>query len=101
MSDTGKSIDLRNNTFTQKKRSNYDLNDEEIKTITLDNDVVIKLIVNNKGVFVDFRKYYKGYPTKKGIRVIASKFRDVGKILDEDIRRLMPEVNFREIKEAK
>lgn len=85
-------IDLR----TEKKMSEnktikkYDLIDEEIKVFKLDNDLVVKLISNNKGVFVDFRKYYKGYPTKKGIRLIASKFLEISKIMEPDIIQIVP-----------
>ena len=93
-----KEIDLRNNKLIGKKvEKKYDLNDEELKVITLDNDIVIKLISNNRGVFVDVRKYYKGYPTKKGIRVIASRFREVARILDDDIRKLIPDSDLNEL----
>ena len=64
--------------------------DDELKVITLDNDLVVKLIANNKGVFVDFRKYYKGYPTKKGIRILATKFQEVARVMNEDINKLVP-----------
>lgn len=84
-------VDLRSgNQMLDKKTRKYDLNDEEIKVFTLDNDLVVKLISNNKGVFVDFRKYYKGYPTKKGIRLIASKFLEVSKIMEPDIIQIVP-----------
>lgn len=79
-------LNLRSDTLLAKKRKQYDLDDEEIKNITLDNDITVKLIANNKGIFVDFRKYYKGYPTKKGIRVLATKFLDVAGLLEEDIK---------------
>lgn len=88
-----KTIDLRSKTtklLEKKVKTTYDLIDDELKVITLDNDLVVKLIANNKGVFVDFRKYYKGYPTKKGIRIIATKFKEVAKVLIEDITKLVP-----------
>lgn len=84
-------VDLRSgNQLLEKKTRKYDLVDDEIKVFTLDNDLVVKLISNNKGVFVDFRKYYKGYPTKKGIRLIASKFLEVAKIMEPDIIQIVP-----------
>ena len=84
-----KEIDLttEKKVIGNKTRRTYDLVDDEIKTITLDNDIVVKLIANNKGVFVDFRKYYKGYPTKKGIRILASKFKEIAQLLDADIKK--------------
>ena len=87
-----KAIDLRSETkmLEKKTKRTYDLVDDEIKVVTLDNDLVVKLIANNKGVFVDFRKYYKGYPTKKGIRILATKFQEVANIMEQDIKKLVP-----------
>ena len=89
-------IDLRSDKKLLEKRTNrttYDLVDDELKVVTLDNDLVVKLISNNKGVFVDFRKYYKGYPTKKGIRMLATKFREVAKIMDPVIQKVVPNIS--------
>ena len=73
------------------KRSNtYSLEDNDIKVVTLDNDIVVKLMENNMGIFVDIRKYYKGYPTKKGIRILASNFKKTADILEDDIIQRMP-----------
>ena len=90
-----KAIDLRTDVklLEKKAKKTYDLVDDELKVITLDNDLVVKLIANNKGVFVDFRKYYKGYPTKKGIRILATKFQEVARVMNEDINRLVPNAN--------
>ena len=68
----------------------YDLVDDEVKVITLDDDMVVKLIANNKGIFVDFRKWYKGYPTKKGIRILATKFKQAADLMAPDINKLVP-----------
>ena len=87
-----KAIDLRteNKMLEKKTKRTYDLVDDEIKVVTLDNDLVVKLIANNKGVFIDFRKYYKGYPTKKGIRILATKCQEVANIMAPDIKKLVP-----------
>lgn len=87
-----KRIDLRKEVKMLEKKTarTYDLVDDEIKVVTLDNDLVVKLIANNKGVFIDFRKYYKGYPTKKGIRILATKFQEVADIMASDIKKLVP-----------
>lgn len=93
-----KEIDLRGESFLNKKIKKqtekvYDLVDDEIRKITLDGDIVIKLISNSKGLFVDFRKYFKGYPTKKGIRIAALKFKEVYSLLEGDIKKLIPDAN--------
>ena len=97
--ESSKKIDLRKDLkiTTNKVARTYDLVDDEIKTITLDNDIVVKLIANNKGVFIDFRKYYKGYPTKKGIRILASKFSDVANLLSDDIKKHVPSSELEEL----
>lgn len=92
MATSEKEVDLRSEKIIGKKTKRpYDLVDDELKVVTLDKDLVAKLITNNKGVFVDFRKYYKGYPTKRGIRIIATKFLEVAKVLGKDIKKLVPE----------
>ena len=87
-----KEIDLRGDKMLlgKKTKKTYDLDDTELRVITLDNDLVVKLIGNNKGYFVDVRKYYKGYPTKKGIRILATKFLEVSKVLKNDIVEHIP-----------
>ena len=93
--DEKKEIDLRSDVklLEKKIKRTYDLVDDELKVVTLDNDLVAKLIANNKGVFVDFRKYYKGYPTKKGIRILATKFQEVSRVMNDDINRLIPKTS--------
>ena len=93
-----KEIDLRGESFLNKKpkrtqEKTYDLVDDELRKITLDGDVVIKLISNSKGIFVDVRKYFKGFPTKKGVRIAALKFKEVYKLLENDIKKLIPDAN--------
>ena len=92
LKENKKEIDLREDKKISgnKTRRTYDLVDNEIKTITLDNDITVKLIANNKGVFVDFRKYYKGYPTKKGIRILASNLKKIWELLVDDIMNQVP-----------
>ena len=85
-------IDLRKGgkMIGKKTARTYDLVDDEVKVITLDDDIVVKLIANNKGIFVDFRKWYKGYPTKKGIRILATKFKQAADLMAPDINKLVP-----------
>lgn len=68
-----------------KETASYNLDDIEIKKITLDKNIVIRVISNVNGTFVDIRKYYKGYPTKKGIRITLYVFKKILEILKDDI----------------
>jgi hypothetical protein len=74
----------------KKRRPVYNLDDNIVKVIRADNDVHFKLLSNNKGVFVDIRRYNRGFPTQKGVRVYASVFRKVGELLKDDIISLIP-----------
>lgn len=71
-----------------KKRENnitYNLDDIELKKINLDKNICIRLLSNVHGTFVDVRKYYKGYPTKKGIRFSLFMFKKIIEIMKDDI----------------
>jgi hypothetical protein len=85
-------IDLSNteNKFINKKRKNntYALDDKELKLIHINDDIKARLIANDNGYFVDIRKYYKGYPTKRGIRILATKFNTLADILKADIEEI-------------
>lgn len=74
--------------MTDNKQSTYTLEDKEIKRINLDGDIVVRLLTNNLGAFVDIRKYYKGYPTKKGIRIYVNNYTKINDLLMDDIKKL-------------
>jgi len=73
-----------------KKKKEYDLDDMTIRDISLAGDIHVKLISNTNGYFVDIRKYFKGYPTKKGIRILATKFATAADMLKKDLSELLP-----------
>jgi len=73
-----------------KEKKPYDIDDTVIREITLAGDIHVRLISNINGYFVDFRKYYKGFPTKKGIRMLASKFVTAAEYLKQDLSELLP-----------
>lgn len=83
----GKTIDLSQNKVLNKKRE-YDLNDKSICSIQLDKNVKVALIENEKGKYVDIRRYYNDFPTKKGIRIEASVFKEVIESLKDELNNL-------------
>lgn len=90
VNDDKKCIDEKK-TFTEKKRKLvYNLDDNILKIIRADNDVHFKLLSNNKGVFIDIRRYNRGFPTQKGVRIYASVFRKVAELLKDDITNAVP-----------
>lgn len=86
-----KDSDLTKKTYSGNKRKPvYNLDDNIIKVVRADNDVHFKLLTNNKGVFVDIRRYNRGFPTQKGVRIYASVFKKVAEILKDDIFSIVP-----------
>jgi hypothetical protein len=81
-------IDLRDKKNTKKPE--YDIDDTIIKDITLNGDIHVRLISNINGYFIDIRKYIKSYPTKKGIRFLASKFMIAFDMLKDDLSKCVP-----------
>jgi len=77
--------DLLSKKIGKDSSASYNLDDIEIKKITLDKNIVIRVISNVNGTFVDIRKYYKGYPTKKGIRITLYMFKKILEILKDEI----------------
>lgn len=87
-------VDLTDKQFLNKKvKKNEDFNDKDLRIININDEVKAKLIANDKGYFVDIRKYYKGYPTKKGIRILATKFVTASEIIKKDVEELFEHIN--------
>ena len=58
------------------------LNEErEITKIEIEKNIFVRIIQTEKGKFVDFCKFYKGYPTKKNIRIKYDLYVKLNKIL--------------------
>ena len=55
--------------------------EKELEKIELKNDVVIRLVEKDNEKFIDFCKFYKGYPTKKNIRIKYDLYVKLNKIL--------------------
>ena len=73
-----------------KGKKEYDLDDMVLRDISLAGDIHVRLISNTNGYFIDLRKYFKGYPTKKGIRILASKFVTASELLKKDLADYLP-----------
>lgn len=52
-------------------------NDIEVQKIEVDKNICIRVMDSNGNKYVDLRKFYKGYPTKRGIRLKYELFKDV------------------------
>lgn len=85
--NSAKTVDLTNGVMLSKKKE-YAFNDKRIMSIQLEKNIKVQLIENEKGYFVDMRKYYNDFPTKKGIRVAAQVFKDVYESLKEELSKI-------------
>lgn len=63
-----------------------DLEDKDIviKTIFITDTIRARLISNKRGFYVDLRKYYGRYPTKKGVRLLMKELIDIIDSFKED-----------------
>lgn len=73
----------------KKKEKVYDIDDTILRDITLAGDIHVRLISNINGYFIDIRKYFRGFPSKKGIRMLASKFSIAADYLKKDLAELV------------
>ena len=59
----------------------YKLIDEEIKKIEIEKNIILRLLKSDGKLYIDLRKYYKNYPTKRGIRILYDVFMETIKYL--------------------
>lgn len=61
---------------TSKAKISIEYPDEEIKRVELPDQkgIVIRILKKNDQTFLDIRRFYKGFPTKKGIRLTLDSF---------------------------
>ena len=92
--ENGKCINLDEEAKPKKEKKKYELDDTILKDIILSSDTHLRLLSNINGYFVDLRKFFRGYPSQKGIRVSAGKFMLACEHLKKDIGHLkLPGVN--------
>lgn len=93
LEEDNKFINLDEDDTKKSKKSGkkeYDLDDTIIRDIALAGNIHFQLISNVNGYFIDIRKFFNGYPTKKGIRILASKFATAADLLKADLSTLVP-----------
>ena len=70
--------------FLGKKRF---IGDIVIKSVTLTEQKIVKLVSYDGEYYIDFRNYYKSYPTRKGFRMPAKYFKTVVSGLNDEIEK--------------
>lgn len=70
------------NTFIGKKYT-YKIDDEkELQKIEIDKNLVLRVIEFGGKKLIDIRRYYKGFPTKRGVRFNYEVFETLKKIIE-------------------
>ena len=59
-------------------------NEKELYKIELNKNTVVRLLDNNGKKSIDFAKFYKGYPTKKSIRIDYNTYLEINKLIEEN-----------------
>ena len=59
-------------------------NEKELYKIELNKNTVVRLLDNNGKKAIDFAKFYKGYPTKKSIRIDYNTYLEINKLIEEN-----------------
>ena len=65
------------------KKYTYKIDDEkELLKVEIDKNLVLRVIEFADKKMVDIRKYYKGFPTKRGVRFNYDIFETIKKIME-------------------
>ena len=56
--------------------------EKELEKIILKDDIVVRLIEKNSEKYIDFSKFYKGYPTKKSFKINYNIYKQINNYLN-------------------
>ena len=63
----------------------YKFEDQELLKAEIENNIFLRIVMQNDSkMYIDIRKFYKGYPTKKGIRINLKTYKTIKNILDKE-----------------
>lgn len=57
-------------------------NEKELQRLELNKNIVLRVLDINNKKMIDIRRYYKDFPTKKGIRISYDTFMLIKKVVD-------------------
>jgi len=70
----------------EKKRENeskFNIDETIFLTIEVDKNLMLRVVGNIYGTFVDIRRFYKGFPTKTGVRIPLNMFFKIYEIINK------------------
>lgn len=78
----GEKKDISKNDFIGKKYV-YKIEDEkELQKVEIDKNIILRVIEIGDKKLIDIRRYYKGFPTKRGVRFDYKVFETLKEILN-------------------
>ena len=63
--------------------SKFNIEESIFLTIEVDKNLMLRVIGNIYGTFVDIRRFYKGFPTKTGVRIPINMFLRIYNIINK------------------
>lgn len=83
MNDTDKKLIEKKTNRDFKPKVVYTVEETELKKVEVAPNIYLRVINTSEDTYIDIRKYYKGYPTKKGIRFKQKVFNIIKDILND------------------
>ena len=70
----------------EKEIKKYDLSDKVIRESVFGDSIHAKLLTNEKGTYIDMRKYFRDKPTKRGLRIRLKDYKTMTDFITECIQ---------------
>lgn len=74
-------VDVTDKVF--KPKIVYNLEEEELRKIEVDKNIYLRVLKTQEDIYLDIRKFYKGFPTKQGIRFKLSIYNKIKDLLSD------------------
>ena len=89
--DPNTAIDLDEHPKASKKTKEDPIDDcVVLKDVRVNQDIHIRLIAILDGYYIDVRRFFRGYPSRRGILIPAVKFGIASDLLRDDIEKIAP-----------
>lgn len=72
-------------TQPEEPKITYRIEEQELKKIEVEKNIFLRVIRYQNKRFIDIRKFYKGYPTKRGVRIPNESFKVIMKFIKDEI----------------
>jgi hypothetical protein len=67
----------------KEERNKFNIDESVFLTIEVDKNLMLRVVGNIYGTFVDIRRFYKGFPTKTGVRIPINMFFKIYDIINK------------------